>query len=66
MALGIAHDSKLTQVIKASSGKDFVSGYSNVHLIRTKSKISLVIAENTLKFMLQKGSKDLFYICLHQ
>lgn len=66
MALDIPHGSKMTQVIKASCERDFVSGYSNVHLIRTKSRIFLVIGENTLKFMLRKGSKDLFYICLHQ
>lgn len=65
MALDVSHDSKMTQVVKASSGRGFVSGCSNVHLIRTQSKIFLVIGENILKFMLQKGSKDLFYICLH-
>lgn len=66
MALDVSHDSKMTQVVKASSGGGFVSGCSNVHLIRTQSKIFLVIGENILKFMLQKGSKDLFYICLHR
>lgn len=66
MAPDVPYDSKMTQVIKASSGRDFVSGHSIVHLIRTKSKIFPVIGENVLKFLLQKGSKDLFYICLHQ